>query len=34
MVGCLQGRRGNFRLWTVNKALTLVAEMRKKFPDR
>jgi hypothetical protein len=31
MVGCLQGRRGNFSLWIVNKALTLMAERRKKF---
>src|SRR4051812_18055147 len=34
MVGCLQGRRGNFRLWTVNKPLTLKAEMRKSSGGR
>src|ERR1051325_7548871 len=29
MVGCLQGRRGNFSLWIVNKGLTVAGGTKK-----
>ena len=32
MVGCLQGRRGNFSLWIVNKPLTVTGPRKKSSP--